>query len=71
MDIAGNNVIGLYIRGADAAIVLQLPPFILQKQQSAVEQVAVSAVPQQLFTPQPSQPQQLPVQQGMVQPPIQ
>ncbi len=65
VDIAG-NAIGMDIRGADEAVVPLLPPFVTQTQQSAGEQVAVYAAPQQLFTPQPSWPQQLPVQQGMV-----
>jgi hypothetical protein len=65
----GNNVIGLDVRGANEGAIPVLPPFVTQTQQSACEQVV--AVPQQLFTPQPSWVQQLPEQQGMVQAPLQ
>jgi hypothetical protein len=71
VETALNYVLGLDIRGADEASVPLLPPSILQTQQSSGEQVAGSAVPQQLFAPQPSWPQQPPMQQEMVQPPIQ
>jgi hypothetical protein len=69
--VAGNDFIGVDIRGADEAVVPVLLPFVTQTQQSAGEQVAGFAAPQQLFTPQPSWAQQLPVQQGMGQLPVQ
>ncbi len=61
---AMNNIIGLDTRGADKMVVPLLLPFILQTQQSAGDQVDGSDVPQQLFTPQPSWPQQPPTQKA-------